>query len=82
MTKAAALDLAADKIRVNSIHPGDTETPMIADGYYDTSIIPLKRFAQADEIASLVLFLASDEAKYITGAEHIIDGGLTATAPT
>lgn len=82
MTKAAALDLAADEIRVNSIHPGDTETPMIADGYYETDIIPLKRFAQAEEIASLVLFLASDEAKYITGAEHVIDGGLTATAPT
>lgn len=82
MTKAAALDLADAQIRVNSIHPGDTETPMIADGYYETDIIPLKRFAQADEIASLALFLASDEAKYITGAEHVIDGGLTATAPT
>lgn len=82
MTKAAALDLADAKIRVNSIHPGDTETPMIADGYYETDIIPLKRFAQAEEIASLALFLASDEAQYITGAEHVIDGGLTATAPT
>lgn len=82
MTKAAALDLADAKIRVNSIHPGDTETPMIADGFYETDIIPLKRFGQAEEIASLALFLASDEAKYITGAEHVIDGGLTATAPT
>ncbi|MGE3598711.1 MAG: SDR family oxidoreductase [Dehalococcoidia bacterium] len=82
MTKAAALDLAADNIRVNSIHPGDTRTPMIADGYYNTEVIPLKRFAMAEEIASLVLFLVSDEAKYITGAEHVIDGGLTATAPT
>lgn len=82
MTKAAALDLADAGIRVNSIHPGDTETPMIADGFYETSVIPLKRFAQAEEIASLALFLASDEAKYITGAEHVIDGGLTATAPT
>lgn len=82
MTKAAALDLADAQIRVNSIHPGDTETPMIADGYYETDIIPLKRFGQAEEIASLALFLASDEAKYITGAEHVIDGGLTATAPT
>lgn len=82
MTKAAALDLADAKIRVNSIHPGDTETPMIADGFYETAIIPLKRFGQPEEIASLALFLASDEAKYITGAEHVIDGGLTATAPT
>ena len=82
MTKAAALDLARDKIRVNSVHPGDTQTPMIADGYYNTDVIPLKRFGLAEEIASLVLFLVSDEAKYITGAEHVIDGGLTATAAT
>lgn len=78
MTKAAALDLAPDKIRVNSIHPGDTETPMIADFGYTADAVPLKRFAKADEIANLALFLASDESQYITGAEHVIDGGLTA----
>lgn len=79
MSKAAALDLAADKIRVNSIHPGDTETPMIAGFDYSVEAVPLKRFAKAEEIASLALFLASDEAQYITGAEHVIDGGLTAS---
>jgi 3alpha(or 20beta)-hydroxysteroid dehydrogenase len=78
MTKAAALDLAPDKIRVNSIHPGDTETPMIAEFGYTADAVPLKRFAKAEEIANLALFLASDEAQYITGAEHVIDGGLTA----
>lgn len=78
MTKAAALDLAKYNIRVNSVHPGDTETPMIADKGYSADAVPLKRFAQPEEIASLVLFLLSDEAGYITGAEHIIDGGFTA----
>lgn len=78
MTKAAALDLAVDKIRVNSIHPGDTETPMIADFDYSVEAVPLKRFAKAEEIANLSLFLASDESQYITGTEHVIDGGLTA----
>ncbi|MNQ85146.1 3-alpha-(or 20-beta)-hydroxysteroid dehydrogenase [compost metagenome] len=78
MTKAAALDLASAKIRVNSVHPGDTETPMIEDKGYTADMVPLKRFAHPDEIASLVLFLLSDESKYITGTEQIIDGGYTA----
>ena len=78
MTKAAALDLADASIRVNSIHPGDTETPMIADMGYSTDAVPLDRFAKPEEIASLVLFLLSDESKYITGTEIVIDGGYTA----
>jgi 3alpha(or 20beta)-hydroxysteroid dehydrogenase len=77
MTKAAALDLAPAKIRVNSVHPGNTDTPMIADRNYPVDDVPLKRNATVDEIAALVLYLVSDEAQYTTGAEHIIDGGYT-----
>ena len=78
MTKAAALDLADGKIRVNSIHPGNTNTPMIDGCGYSVEEVPLKRNASAEEIAHLALFLASDESLYITGAEHVIDGGFTA----
>lgn len=78
MTKAAALDLADGKIRVNSIHPGNTDTPMIQGNDYSVAEVPLKRNASAEEIANLALFLASDESLYITGAEHVIDGGFTA----
>jgi 3alpha(or 20beta)-hydroxysteroid dehydrogenase len=78
MTKAAALDLASANIRVNTVHPGDTETPMIEGKGYTADLVPLKRFAHPDEIASLVVFLLSDESKYITGTEQVIDGGYTA----
>ncbi|QDK97502.1 SDR family oxidoreductase [Acinetobacter tandoii] len=78
MTKAAALDLAEAGIRVNSIHPGDTETPMIEGFGYDPNGVPMKRFAKPEEIGFLALFLLSDDSQYITGAEHIIDGGYTA----
>ena len=78
MSKVAALELAADKIRVNSVHPGDTETPMIEGFGYDTSIYPLGRFAKPEEIAALVLLLVSDEGAFITGTEIVIDGGYTA----
>lgn len=78
MTKAAALDLAPDRIRVNSIHPGNTNTPMIQGFDYAVDTVPLKRNASAEEIAHLALFLASDESQYVTGAEHVIDGGFTA----
>ena len=85
--KVAAVQLAKDNIRVNSIHPGYTDTPLsrklvneiIADGSPDPRIprIPIGRVANSKEISNLILFLASDEASYITGTEIIIDGGVT-----
>lgn len=84
MTKAAALELSPLGIRVNSVHPGVIETPMVTQGDSYEIIkqfakqIPLRRIAKPEEVSSLVLFLASDEASYSTGSEFIVDGGLTA----
>ncbi|KVD67984.1 hypothetical protein WI88_33060 [Burkholderia ubonensis] len=78
MTKAAALDLADARIRVNSIHPGNTDTPMIENKGYPVDDVPLRRNASVDEISALVTYLASDESRYTTGAEHVIDGGYSA----
>ncbi|GAB6991031.1 glucose 1-dehydrogenase [Paenibacillus pini] len=84
MTKAAALQLAPLGIRVNSVHPGVIETPMVTQGDAVETIkefskhIPLRRLAQSEEVSDLVLFLASDESSYSTGSEFVIDGGLTA----
>jgi len=81
MTKAMAAELAPDKIRVNSIHPGLVATRMLDDHSPDalaafTAAVPLKRVAEAQEIADLALYLASDAASYVTGAAIPIDGGI------
>lgn len=83
MTKAAAIEYGAHNIRVNSVHPGFILTPMMVEATNEeggdaTSMIPLGRIADPSEVSNLVLFLASDEASYITGAEHVIDAGMTA----
>lgn len=81
MTKAAALELAPAGIRVNSVHPGPVDTPMLQQfgpGLDFSPIVPLSRPASAEEVAKLVLFLASDESSYCTGAEFVVDGGMTA----
>lgn len=83
MTKAAALEYAAYNIRVNSVHSGVIETPMIMQGDTKAAVeafaktIPLKRMAKPEEVSSLVLYLASDDSSYSTGAEFVVDGGIT-----
>jgi NAD(P)-dependent dehydrogenase (short-subunit alcohol dehydrogenase family) len=85
LTKAAAIQYARDKIRVNSVHPGYTVTPMTAGMFTDPEVlktrlpeVPLGRMARSEEIAYAILYLASDEASYVTGAELVVDGGVTA----
>ena len=84
MTKAAALELAQYGIRVNSVHPGVIETPMILQEASKDVIkefakhIPAGRVAKPEEVSNLVLYLASDESSYSTGSEFVIDGGMTA----
>lgn len=90
LTRAMALDYAADGLRVNAICPGGVDTPMLAEGADETELdvdsflemvadsSPNKRVADPNDIAALALFLASDAAKHITGTSIPIDGGLQA----
>src|SRR4051794_2423984 len=84
MTKGAALELARHRIRVNSIHPGLVNTPMLDEfdkvGGRDRVRrgVPLGEESEPEDIARLVLFLASDESRHATGAEFAVDGGMTA----
>jgi 3alpha(or 20beta)-hydroxysteroid dehydrogenase len=80
MTRSAAIDLGPAGIRVNSIHPGVIDTPMVSDAARPrlegiVAMQPIPRMGKPEEVASLALFLASDEASYITGAQVVIDGG-------
>jgi 3alpha(or 20beta)-hydroxysteroid dehydrogenase len=85
MTKVAALELGSSGIRVNSIHPGAVDTPMLdadVNGVDPKSMfpyhkLPAGRIGAPDDIANLALFLASDESAYCTGAEFTADGGQT-----
>lgn len=85
--KALAIETAADGIRVNSVHPGMIRTQMTAplaapdpveQQRRVSSVVPLGRMGEPEDIANCVLFLASDEARYVTGAEFVVDGGMTA----
>ena len=82
VTKAAAAEYGARGIRVNSVHPGYVLTPMTGAAgdklRARAESTMLKRIGEPEEVSRLVLFLASDEASLITGAEHVIDAGVTA----
>ncbi|HYD10969.1 MAG TPA: glucose 1-dehydrogenase [Acidimicrobiales bacterium] len=86
MTKVVAKELAPFGVRVNSVHPGIIDTPMLhgfaafgADAVERvTERIPMGKTASADDVANVVLFLASDDSSYCTGAEFVVDGGMTA----
>ena len=81
LTQCAARELAPSKIRVNSVHPGLVDTPMLDD--HDpaalaafTAAVPFGRMGTVDDVAEVVIYLASDLSSYITGAEIVVDGGL------
>lgn len=81
LAKSTALELASHNIRVNSLHPGLIRTPM-TEGIPDDMVkAPLGRAAEPEEVSTFVLFLASDESSYATGAEFVMDGGLVADVP-
>lgn len=86
LTKAAAVEMASKQVRVNSIHPSPVNTRMMRSleagmGVNQETLaqgIPLGRYAESSDIANLVLFLASDESSFITGAQYRVDGGMGA----
>ena len=84
-TKSAAVQYAAEGIRVNSVHPGPIVTPMTEARRSDAAVqevmisrIPLGRYGESEDVAYGVLYLASDESSFVTGSELVIDGGWTA----
>tara|TARA_X000000950_G_scaffold169903_1_gene207166 strand:- start:912 stop:1676 length:765 start_codon:yes stop_codon:yes gene_type:complete len=86
MTKTVAMETAKENIRVNSIHPGLIDTNLLAGAKQENAenwdmfvqAIPMGRLGDPEDIANCALFLASDQGKYITGAELVVDGGVTA----
>jgi 3alpha(or 20beta)-hydroxysteroid dehydrogenase len=85
MTKAAAVELGAYGVRVNSVHPGMIDTPMTrayggdAAMQWGSTRVPLERVGTPEDVAPLYVYLASDESGYTTGGEFAVDGGVTAT---
>ena len=88
LTKSAAIELGGANIRVNSVHPGSVDTPMIrSEGmsvddfapFYEK--LPIKRLGTVDDVTNMVTFLASDESSYVTGAAFVVDGGASCGDP-
>jgi NAD(P)-dependent dehydrogenase (short-subunit alcohol dehydrogenase family) len=85
MTRVMALDLAEQKIAVNCVAPGPVDMPRLAGLHNEErrkawhDAVPLRRYGQPDELASVILFLASDEASYVNGQTLAVDGGFTTT---
>lgn len=84
ITKQVAIEYGGDNIRCNSVHPGYIRTPMMTAALNDEQIkiasgsVPIGRVGEPVDVAKMVVYLASDESGFVTGSEHIIDGGLTA----
>jgi NAD(P)-dependent dehydrogenase (short-subunit alcohol dehydrogenase family) len=85
LTKEMALELAPNRIRVNAVAPSTIETSLAADRFSDPQFLerlkkafPLGRWGMPEEVANLILFLASDQSEFITGAVYLIDGGYMA----
>lgn len=84
ITKQVAIEFGGDNVRANSVHPGYIRTPMMTAALNEEQIkiasasVPIKRVGEVEDVSNLVVFLASDESRFVTGSEYIIDGGLTA----
>jgi 3alpha(or 20beta)-hydroxysteroid dehydrogenase len=78
LTKSVALDLGAHGVRCNSVHPGAVTTPMTAGVDTPQNHVAMRRMGRSEEISNLIVFLASDESSFSTGAEFTADGGETA----
>jgi 3alpha(or 20beta)-hydroxysteroid dehydrogenase len=86
LTRVATIELARKGVRVNSIHPGPIDTPMLRGGLPPgtdpvtamAGVVPARRVGSVDEVAAMVAFLLSDESSYCYGSEIVLDGGLLA----
>jgi NAD(P)-dependent dehydrogenase (short-subunit alcohol dehydrogenase family) len=84
LTKSTAVEFATEGIRINSIHPGVINTEMVSGGVpieaqeHLMGLTPMGRLGRAEEVGWMAVFLLSDEASYVTGAEFVVDGGFTA----